>query len=59
MCVMAGSTFVIDPEFAFYGPMGFDTGEPIRHSTCLCTDVNVVESEISLVGEMPLKDCES
>ena len=22
----AGQTFVIDPEFAFYGPMGFDTG---------------------------------
>jgi 5-methylthioribose kinase len=21
-----GKTFVIDPEFAFYGPMGFDTG---------------------------------
>ena len=21
-----GQTFVIDPEFAFYGPMGFDTG---------------------------------
>lgn len=24
--VMEGSTFVIDPEFAFYGPMGFDVG---------------------------------
>lgn len=24
--VMQGSTFVIDPEFAFYGPMGFDIG---------------------------------
>jgi 5-methylthioribose kinase len=23
---MEGSTYVIDPEFAFYGPMGFDTG---------------------------------
>lgn len=23
---MEGSTFVIDPEFAFYGPMGFDIG---------------------------------
>lgn len=23
---MEGSTFIIDPEFAFYGPMGFDTG---------------------------------
>jgi 5-methylthioribose kinase len=22
----AGATYVIDPEFAFYGPMGFDTG---------------------------------
>ena len=22
----SGQTFVIDPEFAFYGPMGFDTG---------------------------------
>ncbi len=21
-----GSTFIIDPEFAFYGPMGFDIG---------------------------------
>ena len=27
MCSPAeGQTFVIDPEFAFYGPMGFDTG---------------------------------
>lgn len=27
MCApAAGQTFVIDPEFAFYGPMGFDTG---------------------------------
>lgn len=27
MCAPAdGQTFVIDPEFAFYGPMGFDTG---------------------------------
>jgi 5-methylthioribose kinase len=24
--VKEGSTFVIDPEFAFYGPMGFDVG---------------------------------
>ena len=24
--VKEGSTFVIDPEFAFYGPMGFDLG---------------------------------
>ena len=24
--VREGSTFVIDPEFAFYGPMGFDVG---------------------------------
>lgn len=24
--VAEGSTFVIDPEFAFYGPMGFDVG---------------------------------
>lgn len=24
--VTEGSTFVIDPEFAFYGPMGFDVG---------------------------------
>lgn len=24
--VAEGSTYVIDPEFAFYGPMGFDTG---------------------------------
>ncbi len=22
----AGSTFVIDPEFGFYGPMGFEVG---------------------------------
>jgi 5-methylthioribose kinase len=22
----AGATYIIDPEFAFYGPMGFDTG---------------------------------
>lgn len=27
MCAPSpGQTFVIDPEFAFYGPMGFDTG---------------------------------
>lgn len=24
--VMENSTFIIDPEFAFYGPMGFDIG---------------------------------
>jgi 5-methylthioribose kinase len=24
--VKEGSTYVIDPEFAFYGPMGFDVG---------------------------------
>lgn len=24
---LQGSTWVIDPEFAFYGPMGFDIGE--------------------------------
>lgn len=25
-CAKLGSTVVIDPEFAFYGPMGFDVG---------------------------------
>ena len=24
--VTEGSTFVIDPEFGFYGPIGFDVG---------------------------------
>lgn len=26
-----GSTYVIDPEFAFYGPMGFDVGQVIAN----------------------------
>jgi 5-methylthioribose kinase len=29
--VKEGSTFVIDPEFAFYGPMGFDLGALISN----------------------------
>jgi 5-methylthioribose kinase len=29
--VKEGSTFVIDPEFAFYGPMGFDIGAIIAN----------------------------
>ncbi|CAN0567940.1 unnamed protein product, partial [Ectocarpus sp. 12 AP-2014] len=28
---MEGSTQVIDPEFAFYGPMGFDLGALIAN----------------------------
>ena len=29
--VKAGSTMVLDPEFAFYGPMGYDVGNVIAH----------------------------
>jgi len=46
---MEGSTFVIDPEFAFYGPMGFDVG-------ALLSNLYLAYFSKSIVGDDNIRD---